>query len=174
MHKERKNHRDYNSFEPAVIQGGTGEGHNGVGLVLKAGKKIVNNASIICSVKANEFSSGDRLENIAQSSQYVSKTTKTRTWYGKRVRHKETRAIVQPAQIISTQGKNLVKEGGVYSVGGIFSAKDGTKFNTERKMEFHPLVTKDKLKYSESHLFGLIKKSHHESHQERNSEHNKR
>ncbi|MFN7097061.1 MAG: hypothetical protein ACK4PR_05845, partial [Gammaproteobacteria bacterium] len=59
-------------FDPAVMHGGSGEGHDGVGLFVRAGGKFVNEASVVQSQGTNYINAKKGIESKVLHHTYVS------------------------------------------------------------------------------------------------------
>ncbi len=98
------------SYEGGVIEGGDGKGHNGTGLYMHAGNKVINEGSTI-GADADYIIDGDRgVEGIAQYNPYCYKDDVKHSWLGLLSKHEKVYTVrIQPPQFKSNNGTGYIR-----------------------------------------------------------------
>lgn len=147
------------TFDPAIMQGGIGIDDQRVGLYLKAGGIVLNDASILSS-GANLYIEADKgFRSIAESWTYRSYHKVERTWWGRKKEKDEYTTNVGMSGLFAENGGILInaKDGGVYSVATQFVSKDGTNMYAKDNIELYSLKYTDKTFSSTGSFWGLYK-----------------
>ncbi|NNM60242.1 MAG: hypothetical protein HKM04_10580 [Legionellales bacterium] len=132
-------------FDSAFMHGGTGEGHEGVGLYLQAGGIMANVGSTVGSEGTNYINAKKGIESTVLYDSYISYKHKKKKWYGKKKKTVKTSTVVQNSQFISTNGKNIFisEEGGLHAVATDFISESGTSAYTRDNIELYSLIYSD-------------------------------
>lgn len=157
--KVRGPYGDMNAYTSAQMQGGTGEGHGGVGLVIQAGNQVINDGSIIASIGTNVINGENGVINSARTNSYIKNISEKHHGLGKYTLTIEMDTQVQPAVISSLEGKNIItsSEGYVDSDGTCIMAKGGSEIYGKQGVRFHPIIVQNSTYTYEEKLFGLAK-----------------
>jgi hypothetical protein len=145
------------SYDVGHIIGGTGVGHEGVGLAAYAGNKVINTASEIRTQGTNSVYADKGIFNTALTHDYVSFHRKSHSWWGGTTEKTDISTQVQKAFITSTNGSNILGGGHIYSCATDLIAKAGTDiFADKENVELLGLVTETRQYRNQDGLFGLI------------------
>lgn len=152
-------------FNGGVIAGGSGLGKDGgVGLYVKAGGKIISDASDFISNGTNYLEADSGFDFSARQQTYVSDVSTTSTWYGKETTHIATSTTVKGANVISGTGVNILRTqyGGVNAVAAQFISPGGTQIYAQNDVQLYNLKSQNRVYDSTSKLWGLSKYSRSE------------
>lgn len=167
--KERQGRYDViKEFVPGLITGGKGSAEtNEVGLLVKAGGKVIADASDFIAAGSVNLSGKQGVEFKACSHTYVAKDEWEKKWYGKKKHIVETKTDVQGCHVQSGTGRNIIKseEGGVTGTAVDFVSPGGTDILAKKEVKLYSLKTKDHRYVSKSNLWGLSKSMQDEWHE---------
>lgn len=144
-------------WDQAVLQGGKGVEHDGVGALLIANGKVINEASVIKSVGSNEISGKNGIESISKTHTFINYNDGHGN-YG------QTTQLAR-AEITSSNGSNVLisENGGINSVGTYIEANKGTDIFAKDKIFLNGVILTDEI-HSKKHSL-LHKHEHDETHQ---------
>lgn len=148
-------------YTPSTIQGGTGEGHDGIGLNLQADKII--NYGLVQSDGSNYIDGKHGVENLAQWNQEIVRQYEDDGWFSSES-YTETDTHVNSALIQSVHGTNyihsevgairMVASSAISATGNEFSAPIGG-VETREVLRVHETFETD------SYLWGLFEDDTH-------------
>jgi hypothetical protein len=147
------------NFDGGLIAGGTGAQTDGVGLYIKAGGKVISDASDFVSNGTNYIEGEQGVEFTARQHTYVSRDTTERKWYGKKKHIVETSTIIRGSTVHSANGRNIIQSGsgGVSSVATCFSSPGGTDIFAKGNIQLYSLRANNMHYESTSKLWGITK-----------------
>ena len=145
------------SYKPAYVYGGNGEGHDGVGLVMVSGKRIIIDGSIVNTPGSNLFYGDEGIDILARHHTYESYYRHSRTFWGKTSTTVEYDNQVQPSTIISQNGSNTLssKSGYIYSCAGQFLSGHDNNFYAKSDITLLGMVLEKKCYKNTSAFWGL-------------------
>lgn len=152
-------------YEMGRILGGTGEGHDGNGLVAIAQGRLTNDASEISSSGNNFLSAKQGISSFGRYNEYISYYRHTRTWYGKENTTIDRSFQTQNAIIYSSNGSNrLTSEmGGIDSTATDFIAAEDNHLSAKGPIRLMGYVLTNKEYKDKSALWGLVDHQTHQS-----------
>lgn len=160
-------HDTIKEFDPAIIKGGSGSKTKGVGLYIKAGRKIISDASNFISDSDNYFESIKGIEFKPRHHTYISWKEEHSSWLGFVSEDSYgTTTIVKGTEIHSNNGRNIFKieKGGIKSVASTLFAKKGTDIYASGDIKLESLITQDRVyKYKRIAIFSNERGETHES-----------
>ena len=152
----------------AVISGGEGKDDKNIGTLVYAGKKVINDASLISAVKNNVIYGEDNVESTPQTHRYVSDRSEEESFLGFSRNESETISTdVKKAGIVSSNGRNILMshEGDVDLTATDLISKEGSDIIGK-----HPhlldIVVPDEKHSSGSSFFGLRQYQRDEYHEQ--------
>ncbi len=148
-------------YDGGLIAGGNGTGTDGIGLYIKAGGKVISDASDFVSNGINYIEGDQGIELLARQDTHISKIKEKKTWYGKKTREVTTTTTIKNSVVHSATGQNILvtEHGGLKSVATRFSSPGGTTINARDNVELYSLKSQGKHYKSTSQLWGLSKHS---------------
>ena len=155
-------------FDGGLIAGGSGTDTEGVGLYVKAGQKIISDASDFVSNGINYLEGDQGFEFQARQDTHISKIKKSKTQYGQKSKEITTSTTVRNSSVHSAAGCTILvtEHGGIHSVATRFSSPGGTQIKSRDEVQLYSLKTQNNKYKSSSSLWGLSKRSILETHQE--------
>lgn len=147
-------------FDPGLISGGNGQSSDGLGLYIRAGGKVISDASQFVSLGDNYIEGVKGVEFQERHHTYVSKDKKKKKYFGFSKKHViETTTTVQGSLVHSDYGRNIIcsSESEVSSVAGQFSGAGGTDIYAKGDVKLFSLKTQDRKHTSRSSFWGLNK-----------------
>lgn len=150
-------------FDGGLIAGGTGAATDGIGLYVKAGGRILSDASDFISNGSNYLEADKGFSFTARQQTYVAERWTTKKWYGKKEHHEATATTVKGSVVQSSSGVNILRteHGGLTSVATKFLSPGGTEIFARDNVQLYSLKSTDYTSHSKSSFWGLSK---HESH----------
>ncbi len=161
-------HDTIKTFDPAIMSGGAGQNHNGIGLHLEASGTIYNQGSTFISEGSNFLHAKQGVEIITQHYTYVSEHKKHRKWHGTKKVIEKTATNIGTAAIISKTGENIiiVDEGMLYGEAAQFVSEKGTKAYARDDIQLYDVKYEDKTTKKSSSMWGLSSSSKKERHEQ--------
>jgi hypothetical protein len=145
-------------YTPGYVLGGSGEGHDGIGLVMEAGKKIVIDGSVVNSVGSNILCGDEGIDIIARHHTYESYYRHYHNWTGRSSTTIEYDNQLQASAIISQNGSNTLssKSGYIYSCAGQFLSSHDNNFYAKGDITLLGLQLEKRCYKDSSALGGLF------------------
>ncbi len=155
-------------YDGGLIAGGSGEDTDDIGLFIKAGGKVVSDASDFVSDGVNYIEGDKGLKFGARQQTYVSNNWTTKKWYGKKKKHTEVTTTVKGSTVHSGRGANILctENGGVESVATRFTSPGGTQVYARDDVNLYSVKAGASIYDSKSSLWGLNKSTHTEYHED--------
>jgi hypothetical protein len=143
-------------YEPGYTLGGTGIGHDGIGLFVSAKGHIINDASIFSTPGTQYFSGDQGIISFARHNRYIVSHTESNSMFG------DTETTVyanqlQPAMFVSTNGSNIFysSAGGIDFLTTTALAAGDNEFAALHDIYLHSLILNDVTETSSSSFFGM-------------------
>lgn len=130
------------TFDGGLISGGNGAETEGVGLYIKAGGKVISDASDFVSNGSNYIEGAQGVEFTARQHTYISRDTTEKSKFKYKKTHiVETDTIIRGSTVHSNNGRNIIQssEGGVSSVATRFSSPGGTDVYAKGDIKLYSL-----------------------------------
>jgi len=143
-------------YEPAMINGGTGQGsvYSGTGLLCQAGGQFINDASVVLSVGSNYINATKGSENNAHWHVYRSYYRLWKHLYGDRETNCYSTQIQHPL-IQSLAGENTLvsPEGGIAALSTNFIAPQAQKFAAKEDVQLLGIISIDNNCFKDNEFF---------------------
>ncbi len=153
------------SYQPGQFSGGTGEGYNGVGMVLYAKNKVINDASVMTAVGDVAVYGENGVEASYRSHEYVSydKTKKSGFLHSKKERTVVVSTQIQQPIIASTNGRVTLysQNGGVSLTAAQVLSKYGSDIYSNKSVNILDAIVESKVYKDKSSWWGLSKDKDH-------------
>jgi hypothetical protein len=164
-HSHKGKYDKITEYDPALIEGGSGQSHEGLGLFVQAKGKVKSEASHFISQGDIYIDGAQGVQMEARYHTYRSKDKTHKKWYGKKTHEVETQTDIYQTIVHSDNGRTIIRSaaGGVDSVATIFSSKEGTDVYSQGTVSLKSLKTRDKHRKSKEKFWGLSKSSHKET-----------
>jgi hypothetical protein len=145
-------------YDVAQLIGGSGEGHDGNGLVAQSGAYLINDASEIISTGNNLLSGKQGVISRARFNEYTSYYRRDKKWYGKETTTIDRSFQVQSSLIYSVNGSNTVisEAGAIDSCSTDFIAAHDNNFSAKGPVRLNGYVLTTKEYKDTSNLWGLV------------------
>lgn len=145
-------------YEIAYTLGGTGEGHDGIGLVMHANKQLIFDASVTSSTGSNVIIGDEGISSMARHHQYISYYKHRKTWYGRESDTTDYSNQVQSALFFSRQGSNtfISGAGGISACSTQFLSAHENNFYAKKDIQLTGFVLQNKECKNTSNLWGAF------------------
>ncbi|MDR3550715.1 MAG: hypothetical protein P4L31_04835 [Candidatus Babeliales bacterium] len=137
--------------------GGTGEGHDGIGLLARSDSQFINDASEVSSVGSNVISGRLGISSRARYNEYTSYYKHTKEWYGRETTTVDRSFQLQSALIYSANGSNtfISELGGIDSCSTNFISAQDNIFSAKGPVDLYGYVLSEREYKDKSNLWKL-------------------
>lgn len=157
------------NYEPGIIIGGAGNNSDGMGIYLKAGGRVLNDASLITGVGSNYVEGDKGVEFKTRTHTYLNLKHHHEGFLGFNETHvRETATQVCNSLLNSENGQNVVRSGSgnVEAVATNFCSAQGSQIYADQYVRLFSIKTDSQRYESSSSWWGLSEHERHEHHQE--------
>ncbi|KTD32442.1 hypothetical protein Lmor_2380 [Legionella moravica] len=159
---------DIYEFDGGLIAGGNGADRDGVGLFIRAGGKVIADASDFVSDGINYLEADQGFDFQARQHTERSAKKKSKTRSGKKSEEVRKDTKVKNSSVHSSAGYNILvtRHGGVQAAATRFSSPGGTQIMSRDTVLLYSVKTQSRQYKSSSRWWGLSKRARSEKHQE--------